>query len=505
MKQALHIFSQACHIFRKDFRHLRVEVAVFVLLCAVFQWSALLLPIAAVWLIARAVHADAIPGDRQFWLTRPYNRRSLIAAKLLFVVVCVSLPISIAQLIVALTMGFTVTAAVPALLLSQSLLFLFVGLPVVALASLTSGIVPFIVIGLILALFYMTGLGALEFWLTSHIDSMPGPVEWIRSILFAVPIAAVTVVVLVRQYRSRATVSSRIAAGGALSLAVLLVFLMPASVALKAQSWFSKQPELASPITLTLAAVHEPAIAITVPGRDTMSVPFELAVDHIPPNTELRVDDFVLTASFPDRPVTFWNRPGVDAHVEKNGHAVYSVHLIVGQPLFLSRQQQPLTIKGSVYMTLFGDDETIPITLGSPAATQDGLRCQSNRFTDRSRPVPPPPGLPTQRWYSADTIFCTSLFQWPRKLVYADSRDSRADFANTRISYAPFAWGLSLDPVEVRWSELVGSGKVTILTRKPLAHFRRDFELTGVKFADFDPLRFMMAPVHPPGDGRSIQ
>lgn len=489
--------NQALHILRKDLYYLRVEVAVFVLLCAVFRWSEPLIPLAAVLLIARAVHADAIPGDHQFWLTRPYNRRSLIAAKLLFVALCIFLPISIAQLIVAHEAGFALTEAIPALLLSQSLLFVFVGLPVVALAALTSGIVPFIVIALILALIYTSGIATIGFSLSGYAGSVPGPVEWIRQIAVALPVAAITIVLLVRQYRWRATASSRIIGIASLSLAALLFVFIPASFALKAQSWFSKQPDLASPVTVTLRSIHQPAMARNMsgspalPGRDIMSVPFELVADHLPPNTELRIDNFVLSAFFPDRPVKFVNPPGTDRHTEENGHAVFSVPLIVGQPQFFSRLQQPLKIKGSVWLTLFGDDEKSPISLGTPAVIQDGLRCQSNRLADRARPVPPPPGLPTQRFYSEDTIFCISLFQWPRKLVYADTSDSQADFASTRISYAPFAWGLSLDPIEVRWSELVGTGTVTILTRRPLVHFRRDFELTGVKFADFDPLRFM--------------
>jgi hypothetical protein len=416
------------------------------------------------------------------------------------VVVCILLPISIAQLTIALGAGFSLTAAIPPLLLAQALLFLFVALPIVALAALTSGIVPFIVIALILALFYMSGAATLEFWVSSHVDSMPGPVEWMRSMLFALAIAAFTVVILVRQYRWRATGSSRMVAGVALSLAALLFLFMPASFALKAQSWLSKQPALASPVSVTFRGVHAPGRALNMsgspalPGRDIMSLPFELDVDHLPPNLELRVDQLMLRASSSDRPVKFVTQPSIDTRGVEGSHAVFSIPLVVDQPQFFSRLQQPLTIKGSVYMTLFGDDETAPITLGTPAAAQDGLRCQSNRFGDRTRPVPAPPGMPTKYWYSTDTIFCTSLFQWPGKLVYADARDSRADFANTRISYAPFAWGLWLTPIEVRWSELVGGGNVTILTRKPLVHFRRDFELTGVRFADFEPLRFMMAP-----------
>jgi len=515
MTQALRIFSQALRIWRKDFDYLRVEVAIFVLLAVVFvwmrshilndEWSEPLLALAGAWLAARAVHADAIPGDRQFWLTRPYNRRSLIAAKLLFVAVCISLPVAIAELTVALSAGFTFKEAVPPLLFSQLLLFIFGGLPVVALAALTSGVVPFILIAITLALIAMGGTATLESWFPTYADSLPGPVEWIRSMLFAIPVAALTILVLARQYRSRATDSSRIIAIAGLNLAALLFLFVPASFALKAQSWLSKKPDLASRITVTAFRTGQPAAAVRFADREAMAVPFALVADHLPPNVELRADNLVLFASWQDRPVTFMRQPGIERRGEQNGQATFAVSMMVNQPQFYARLQQPLTIKGSLYLTLFGDEEKSLVSLRAQGATtQDGLRCQAARLSDRGTFVPAPPGE-QPKWLPADSIVCASLFQWPRKLVYAEAGDYHSDFSNTRISYAPFPWGLSLSPIQIRWSELVEADKVTILTRKPLAHFRRDFELTGVKFGDLEMLRFMPAPVRPPADGRPIQ
>ncbi len=503
--------KQALCIFRKDLDSLRIEVAVFALLAAVFAWIQLhiagdeysegLLALAAAWLIARAVHADPIPGNHQFWVTRPYSRTSLIVAKLLFVAVCISLPISIAQLAVALRAGFTPGEAIPPLLFSQFLLFIFGELPVLALAALTSGLVPFILTALTLALVLMVGPFAASYWLPSF-DSTPGAIRWFRSVLFALPTAAIVVIVLVRQYRSRATHSSRILAIAGVNLAGLLFLLVPASLALKVQSWLSKQPDLASGVTVTLRSIHKPASGLNwsrsplVPGRDALSLPFELVADHLPPNAELRADELVLSAFFPDRPVTFALPPAIDKSSEESESATFSVHLIVDQHQFGSMLKQPLAIKGSVYMTLFGDEERKSISLGAMTATQNGLRCQAGRVAEHGRLVPSPPGSP-QNWYPVNSIFCASLFQWPRELVYAYSSNSRNDFGNTRISYSPFPWSLSLTPIEVRWSEMVDVGEATILTRRPLAHFRRDFELAGVRFADFDFWQFLKAPPPP--------
>src|SRR5580704_13329656 len=94
---------QALHIFRKDVRYLRREISLVLCLVAVFVWTEthspdpswveMLLPVAFGYLIARLIHAEALPGDRQFWITRPYGWKNLLGAKLLFMFVFVNLPI----------------------------------------------------------------------------------------------------------------------------------------------------------------------------------------------------------------------------------------------------------------------------------------------------------------------------------------------------------------------------------------------------------------------------
>ena len=81
------------HIFRKDTRRLRYEIAVVLALVALFAWTEprtssawdentrrinvlsgmlkLLLPLAWWYLIVAVIHQEALAGDRQYWLTRP--------------------------------------------------------------------------------------------------------------------------------------------------------------------------------------------------------------------------------------------------------------------------------------------------------------------------------------------------------------------------------------------------------------------------------------------------
>src|SRR6516165_9516313 len=54
--------------------------------------------LAAAFLIATAVHQDAVPGVRQDWLVRPVRRKDLLFAKLLFLLVMVHGPILLADM-----------------------------------------------------------------------------------------------------------------------------------------------------------------------------------------------------------------------------------------------------------------------------------------------------------------------------------------------------------------------------------------------------------------------
>src|SRR5581483_756959 len=131
---------QALHILKKDIRYLWIEIAVTMLAMGMFvvtasqsaqRWSSplpqtvasfsmnLLLPFAWWTLIVRAIHAETLTGDRQFWPTRPYRWRSLLLAKALFFVLFVNLPLFVAQAIVVAAHGFSPAAELSGLLWSQ--------------------------------------------------------------------------------------------------------------------------------------------------------------------------------------------------------------------------------------------------------------------------------------------------------------------------------------------------------------------------------------------------
>ena len=184
---------QAIHIFRKDARHCWPYIVAVLALTALNAWqasvelpmpgsyslfsndSALSLLLMIVWWLAigSVVHGESLVGERQFWTTRPYSWKSLLAAKLLFAAVFVALPLLISDCIVLLASGFNPLGLIPGLLMRQAWLAAFIVLPFVV-AMLTRAAHGFALAGLISWLVFY---GALS-WLRPHASYLlPGMVH----------------------------------------------------------------------------------------------------------------------------------------------------------------------------------------------------------------------------------------------------------------------------------------------------------------------------------------
>jgi hypothetical protein len=473
------------HIFAKDVRYLRIEIGLMLLLCAAFawvkahishdDWSDALVALAATYIIGMAVHADAIPGDRQFWLTRPYNRMSLAGAKLLFVFACVCLPIGLAEISVPIAAGYPLGAAMPGFITLQILIFACGAVPVIALAALTASIVPFILTGLTLALISFSASSAVGYWFPRYVGTIPESVDWIRSLTIAVAILVLATAVLLWQYRDRATGFSRVIAIVSLNVIGVVFVFLPRSVPLAVQALLSKRPELASGITVTPQRSGDSSGYVFRSREYKMVIPLTLVANKVPRDVEARGDALSLILEWPDRKWSPAIMPGVNRRSETADTANFNLNFTMDSDFYAKRRDAALTIRGSLYLTLFGDEERRTVRLGhEPVNVQDGLQCYSSAFTGEF-----------------DALLCQSFFRWPARLVYAESGERQSDFSTTQISYSPLAAELSLDPRETRLADPVKAEQVTIVTKKPLVHFRRDFEMRGIKLADFENVRFM--------------
>ena len=227
--------QQTWHIFKKDARYLRREITLLLALAAIFTWlgaggsladaiSDAMEPVfiaAAGFTIARLIHAEAIPGENQFWVTRPYQWQSLLGAKLLFVLAFMNLPVLLAQAIILMANGFSLGSIVPGLLWVQVLFLVCIEFPLVVLATVTDSMVQFVGSPLATAflvfvvLFFQRGIN-FELVMT------PPGVEWLRDALLFLTLLAISVPALYWQYRYRRTQATRMLSIGMVVCGCLL-------------------------------------------------------------------------------------------------------------------------------------------------------------------------------------------------------------------------------------------------------------------------------------------
>lgn len=193
----------------------------------------LLLAVAWALLIGRLVLQDPLTGDQQFWVTRPYGKGRLFAAKLLFAGLVVHLPVAIAHAVILTSHGFSIGDAFATLAQKQGLLLAGLTLPCLAIASVCLRLTHYAVVVLV------AGAGIA---LITQGD-VPGA-DWMqesetrRRVALAVTTGA-SIAMLTLSYGGRRIFSSRIAgATGALVAAGFLVFL-PARAADRLRCRFS--------------------------------------------------------------------------------------------------------------------------------------------------------------------------------------------------------------------------------------------------------------------------
>jgi hypothetical protein len=157
---------QILHIFRKDVRHFWIEILASVVVLSGYIWRVLhqwanptttsdlpnflqgllmaLTPISWCLLVVRTIQDESLMGDRQFWVTRPYEWKKLIAAKALFIFLFVNVPLFTANAIFLKNSGFTATRYLAGLLWIQLSIILVLILPAACVSVVTSTFVQVI-------------------------------------------------------------------------------------------------------------------------------------------------------------------------------------------------------------------------------------------------------------------------------------------------------------------------------------------------------------------------
>ncbi len=478
---------QTLHIFKKDVRYLSGEILLVIALAGVFawklaaQWAEILLPIAAVYLIARVIHAEAIPGDRQFWTTRPYRWKSLLAAKVLFILAFVSAPTLLAQMYILGQIQLPIAGNWQGLLWSQFVNLIAVWLPIAALAAMTSSIVVFNFCAIaVVAVGFLFNQST--FFYQRYIQ-LPDSFQWVPHTMWVVAIAIAALCIFYAQYKYRRTFFSRCFAIVAIVLTTLVVMSLPVSWAVNLQSRLPGHGSEPQGMQLGVTwNAREHLLGIMSPSprgqsnalRDLSALDLRIAA-NIPDGTDLRVDSAYVTLQARDGTTWLDGNASISEGL-KHGQALFYTSSFLPTSIFETARSQHATVRASVYFTAFGNATTKTIPLQTrPIDVTDGLQCHLAKSA------------------TFDYFECRSPFGWPDRLVSVQQHGQEPVPLSIVISYSPFPSGINLDDdVETRWTSRISilDPNITVIVKRPV-HFRRDFEIDNLRLVD-NP-----APPHP--------
>jgi hypothetical protein len=488
---------QALHIFKKDARHLWMEIAVVLLATGLLVLTSThqqywlqsarlpqniaamlvsyLLPIAWWVLIVRAIHGETLVGDEEFWPTRPYSWKSLLGAKALLIVLFLNLPMLIAQAVILQAHGFSLAAEIPGLLWNQVLLTLVFVLPFAAIAAVTTGMVQFLLIVLV-AFAVLTAL-AMRFMMfaTTIVGGGWPAMEWIHIYYSLLVIAIAATAILLWQYAQRRTLPNRI-----LAVAAVAVLAIGAPVswntAFALQSRFSRQPIAGSAIRAGFQTNFQWMTRALIERGHRVSLNIPLQIAGISDDVTAKPEGLTVTIEGPGGAV--WRAEDEPwSNVASTGQLV-ALRTVIDEAFYEKVKDQPVNFRGYLFLTLYGHRQVTKVP-----------------FVDRLQPVP---GLgicsATGGWGAPYFLTCNSDFH-PRAYLIsvrfeeeAHEQDGRYT-ARRLASYSPFPAELSLNPVNpyVSYSTYKGAlDGVTVSALEPIAHVRAPLAIDGLKLGAYE-------------------
>jgi hypothetical protein len=263
--------GQALHILEKDFRRLWPYVAgVLVMVAgaavldvrnrpfavrgqggetaAVSALLAIFLPVGFAFLVAMAIFEETLPGDRQFWLTRPYRWPELLAAKIVFAVIVINVPLFVSDCVVLAALDLEVATVLPRLLLRQVFLTLVFVLPSFTIATITHGLAQFVLAWLVIPVLLILEEMLGQFFTFNG----PGIVfALIDGRVLVVIVGVIACCIVVCQYATRRTMAARLVA--LITVSAIVAGLEPAAWLASRTGAGAARPTLANETSIKLA------------------------------------------------------------------------------------------------------------------------------------------------------------------------------------------------------------------------------------------------------------
>jgi hypothetical protein len=488
---------QALHILKKDIRYLWIEISVVLVAAGLFAFLGVrqsnfltradpgrlvaalfrpfLLLLAWLTLIVRAVYAETLAGDRQFWPTRPYAWKSLLAAKALLMLLFVNLPLAAAQAAIVRAFGFSWSAVLPGLLWTQLLAAVVFELPVAAIAALTTGVVQFLLTLLIACAAWVLLSTQLMSVATAFAGGDWGAIDWTRTYysLFLISIAAPAI--LIWQYRTRRTAPARVLAGAAVIVFLVLGVPFSWTTAYAIEARLSRQRVDESSLHAGVWAKHQWATRALINRDGSVSLHIPLEVSGVPAGMESRFDG--LTVTIEGEGGAVWNKnesPRTEMSV--TGQLI-ALQTTVDGAFYQKVRDQPVRLRGYLYLTLFGNQRESRMAFDKRWRAVPGMgMCMGSGGN----------GAP-------HFLGCFSAFRPPSDLLsitFDTGREQWKTVAPVQApSYSPFPAELSLDPVTPHLAYSTSTAPLdaaTVVSLDPLAHVRAAIAIDGLRLADYE-------------------
>jgi hypothetical protein len=471
--------NQVLNIFRKDTRRFWPEILLSVVLTFAYaaaspnSWKAFhdqnvqqrmmmitgaltFLMMTGWWLlIARVVHAETLVGDRQFWITRPYEWEKLLAAKVLFVAAWIGVPYLLAQFLVRAEAGFSPIANAPILLLNLLMMSTAFLLPLFSVATVTANFAR-LTLTLLACLAILIGYTFLTNGIPhGYIASNPYPNRVLYPLLFCGCAVAIAL-----EYATRRVWASRA------MLIVLPLLLALSAAAHSRQSLVDRayprpSAEVAPPVSFALTpSAARPIEARSYEGWDYIDLPFRfsgVAEGYAVVTADMK---FTLTAADGSQWTSPWQQ--THDHIGPSGHG--SILSLQMSPALYDRfKSGPVTLNITFALSHYQADTvtTMPFPtrdqvvpgVGTCTAEGSGLVCRSAhdpRLTYASAvwtnvpcsnsPAPPAATKPGAAWYEPGNIdFALSSVWTPHLYFSGGGDDDTGSRYNWRIcSGSPF-------------------------------------------------------------------
>jgi len=423
-----------------------------------------LLPMAWWYLASLAVYGEPLPGDRQFWVTRPYRWTSLLGAKLLFIVAFVSFPLLLADCFILTLQGFHPWANPGGLLWHEVAVFVVLLLPMIAVACITTSFARVVLVGLATII----SIVVLETVLSPYGNTMIGfsvEGEWIGGSLLCL-VLSTALAIMILQYRSRRTWVSRTIFVAAVLLLLCSGRFLPWDITFALQSRLVKSRIDMSSITAVFSRGSGPPPTVSPARQDAVRVSLPVRLYGVPAGTTAAVDAMWADLTLPNGnplktllsfgetpPDTVWH----DALVERS--------------VFERLKSTPVQLHLTIHLTVLGNPHTEDVPLGGGPRRVPGVGlCEFDpRGPDRA------------------ALSCRAPFRQPAYvLAQFDKYDKDVPTEQQRVDYSPYPAEFGISPIsEYSWPVPTGATTLAFTTMKPLAHIRRELDIPNVQLAEF--------------------